>query len=132
MKHENGVDRCPRCEEKLKEANSTLIAFFYWVRTNHPDVHISWSFRDEANQDQCFSAGLSRLRWPNSPHNALNLLGQACSEALDLFRLNGDGKAEWPADYFKAINDETKTAGLPILWGGNFKHLGDLDHFQMT
>lgn len=130
MKHENGVEICSRCEDKLREADHALVSFFYWVKANHPEAHVSWSFRDQANQDQCFKAGLSKLQWPYSPHNKMDLMGSPCAEAIDLFKLNSLGRAEWPKDWFEQIANEAKTAEMPILWGGHFTHLGDLDHYQ--
>lgn len=132
MKHENGVEICSRCETKLQEAHPHLKVFFQWVKINHPDAHVSWTFRDQANQDECFRMGKSKLQWPKSPHNAMDLFGKPCSEAIDLFVLSNDGKAEWPTGWFKTVSQQMKDAGMPFKWGGDFKTLGDADHFQMA
>ena len=130
MKHQNGA-RCLRCEEKLKEANPEIVSFFYWLKPRYQKIHISWTFRDQANQDQFFMRGTSKLKWPNSPHNATDLMGKADSHAIDLFVLDDD-KALWPIETFKAIAKDVRDNKIPMIWGGDFIHLGDFDHFQMV
>lgn len=131
MKHENGVERCSRCENKLFTAHPTLVSWFYWVKSNHPDCHIAWSFRDEKSQHQAFESGKSKLDWPFSKHNCLDAIGNPQSKALDLFSLNDEGGAEFKKEYFEQIWHETQASNLPMKWGGNFKSLGDNDHFEI-
>lgn len=130
MKHQNGVT-CERCSAKLLEACSEIAAFFYWVKANHPEAHISWTFRDQANQEQMFRSGKSKLHWPESKHNVM-VDGRASSEAIDLFFLTDDGQAVWPRIWFDQIHKEVLEANLSIFWGGQWEKLGDFDHFQLV
>jgi len=130
MKHENGKP-CERCEQKLTEANPTLVSWFYWVKSNFPDTHIAWSFRDQASQDNAFFKGLSTLTWPNSKHNVVDENGKPCAEALDLFQLGDDGKAYFLHAFYKNVHELTEKEMLPIKWGGTFKNFPDNDHFEL-
>lgn len=124
---------CPLCELKLKDAHPILVDWFVkLIKRVHPDAHISWSYRDEVNQDQCFAEGKSKLRWPDSPHNKRDpVLLTPRSEALDLFQLDEQGQAKWPPGWFKQIADETVISGDQIFWGGHFKTIHDADHYQI-
>lgn len=120
-------DTCPGCEKKLEMAHVDLVNWFRnVVKPAHPDCHISWSFRDRASQDQAYAEGKSKLPWPESKHNSNP------AEAIDLFELASNGMACWNWKYFKQIADEAKEKALPIRWGGDFKHLGDTDHFELN
>lgn len=130
MKHQNDTD-CPRCTQKLAEARNELVSFFYWVKGNYPEIHVSWSFRDQANQDEAFRTGKSKLSWPKSKHNRMDSNGNPASEALDLFVLDRFGKAQWPYHTLKQIADEVANMNLAIKWGGTFKSIGDFDHFEL-
>lgn len=131
-KHANGTPACAACEAKLKDAHHDLGEWFRdHVKSKYPDAHISWSFRDQANQDQCFSDGKSKLKFPMSAHNKSDDAGNPCSMALDLFQLDYNGVARWAFGYFRNIADDAEALGLPIFWGGKWPHLGDSDHYSL-
>lgn len=127
MKHEPG-DKCPSCEEKLTQADPRLAAWFETVKARFKDAHISWSFRDEKSQDEAFAAGKSALKWPDSAHNHMEG-SQPMAQALDLFQLSTQGNAIYNPGWFRAINEFSQGAGL--VWGGQFRSLGDFDHWQL-
>ena len=127
--HVNGTD-CPLCKDKLLQADMKLqIWFLRDVKPHWPSTHISWSYRDEANQEQAFKDGKSRLHFPNSAHNKRDaILLTPCAKALDLFQLFA-GEAHFPIQLYQAIADSLDH-GL-MRWGGTFKDLGDSDHFEL-
>jgi len=131
MKHTNDGATCPSCEEKLKDAHPEIAEWFRTkVKARHQDCHVSWSFRDKANQNQCVAEGKSKLAFPMSAHNKSDDQGNPCALALDLFELCSNGMARWAWAYFRAIAEEAKADGISIKWGGDWKSLGDADHFQ--
>lgn len=122
---------CALCTEKLKQAHPYLKSWFPKVKSRHFDAHISWSYRDKEAQEQAFSEGKTHQHFPNSPHNQMDIDGNPRSLALDLFRLSDHG-AVWEAAFFRKIWDECVYDGDEMIWGGNFRSLGDSDHFQFN
>lgn len=128
--HVEGVASCPLCELKLKDAHPLMVGFFRdYVKAKFPQAHISWTFRDEKNQNDCFASGKSKLRWPLSKHNAL-ADGKPCARAIDLFMIV-KGQALWPESFFRQVADLCEEEELPIYWGGNWKKFPDGDHFEL-
>jgi hypothetical protein len=122
---------CELCSLKLTQADSYLANWFNdKVKTAYPDAHVSWSFRNRAQQNDCVSDGKSKEPWPTSKHN-FTINGLPHSLALDLFQIDDSGRAVWDEAFFRAVNEMNEKAGLPIVWGGTFKMLHDLDHFQI-
>lgn len=75
--------------------------------------------------------GKSKLKYPLSMHNKCDAKGNPRSLALDLFELDFNGIGRWAYGYFRTIAQEADKDGAPIFWGGNWKKLGDFDHFQL-
>lgn len=125
MSHHTHDPVCPLCVEKLHDADPALHDIYLQVKAEFPDAHISWTFRDEANQNQFFQDGKTRCRWPNSKHN------RKPSRAMDLFQLRPDNVAAWPAPWFRSIADFLTSIGAPIQWGGHWKTIGDGDHYEL-
>ena len=130
MKHVNRIDDCPRCETFLKLAHPKIVEWWRAIKPNFSHVHIYCSYRDVGEQNKAFAEGLSRLKFPNSRHNHLenNL---PASLALDLFQLSEEGIALFPYKFYLKIWELTQTLKYPIRWGGNFKNLGDSNHFEI-
>lgn len=130
-KHENhSIEKlCPSCAEKLLDADIRLRNWFLeTVNPKFPNAHISWSYRDAENQNKAFAQSRTNFVYPLSPHNKTNNIGKPYARALDLFKLTEDGKADFPFDFYKSISE---LITKDMKWGGNFKHLGDSDHFQL-
>lgn len=130
MMHAQNETECPRCEAFLKLAHPRIVEWFAAIKTTFSNAHIYCSFRNEFDQNKAFSEGLSRLKFPNSRHNHLehNL---PASLALDLFQLTEQNTALFPYKFYKQIWDLTQTLKYPVRWGGNFKNLGDSNHFEI-
>lgn len=58
--------------------------------------------------------------------------GKPCAIAMDLFQLGTDGKAHFPIAYYASIWEKIKETHPFVFWGGNFKTLGDSNHFQLN
>lgn len=129
--HTAGQD-CPLCLLKLKQAHPYLGEWFLALKRKYVNVHVSWSFRNQEEQTQCFKDGKTKLQWPYSPHNNMNASNEPFALALDLFQEDEDGVARWSQPFFMKVNEENVAAGEPIAWGGRFKTLADLDHFQFN
>lgn len=120
---------CLLCQEKLSQANSYLQEWFDKVKKSYPDIHISWSFRDQASQDEAFATGHSKFKWPTSSHNAM-VGGKPCAAALDLFQLDLDGRAVFNPIFYTKLSEQCVKDQDEIIWGGHFRSISDLDHFQ--
>ena len=119
--HHTSEPVCPLCEQKLSAAHEKLIEWFHDLKSRHPDVHISWSFRDETSQEQAFQDGKTKLHFPLSAHNKQPAM------ALDIFQIDDSGKAKWDPVFCAKVAQES-----PLLrWGGDWKSLGDRDHFEL-
>ena len=129
--HEDGPV-CSGCEQKLTQANPVLAKWFHTVvKPAYPFMHISWSFRDQANQNACVANGTSKLPWPQSAHNNV-VSGVPAANALDLFE-QVNGKLVYNAAHLKAVADmSANLSGVKLLWGGQWPSLGDKDHFQVA
>lgn len=121
---------CPLCTEKALQAIPELAAWFGRVKAKYPNVHISWSYRDAANQEKAVIEGRSKLHYPNSAHNKVDPKGAPAARALDLFLIDDDGAARFPGLWYAKLNADNVAAHEPIFWGGQWKKFGDLDHFE--
>ena len=117
---------CPLCEEKLLQADTRLVNWFHAAKVKHPDLHVSWSYRDQSSQEQAVLDKVSRLTFPDSAHN------KSPSLALDVFQINDQGVACWNRAFLSALNDESVAGGYALKWGGQWKDLGDYDHFEIA
>lgn len=124
--HHTSDPVCPLCELKLKDAHDKLGEWFRDMKGKHPSLHISWSYRDKASQEQAVSHGASKLHYPASAHNKMPSL------ALDVFQIDESGRASFDPVFCAKLNSESQAAGYTLKWGGQWKSLGDSDHFQIT
>jgi hypothetical protein len=130
--HSPGPDgRCAGCLDKLSAVDPYLQNWFWTsVIPKFPNAHVSWGFRDEEMQNSCLAAGTTKLEWPNSAHN------KSPARAIDLFQIipgndTSSPVAIWAPAFFVSLSDMIAKEDLPILWGGQWKELGDKDHFEL-
>lgn len=132
MKHTNDTSTCDLCEEKLKQAHPEMAEWYRTqVKPKYPDAHISWTYRDQVSQNQAHAEGKSKLSYPLSAHNKSDDQGNPCALAIDLFQLCSNGMASWDWKYFKQIADDMKAYNTNMIWGGDFKTIGDADHMEL-
>lgn len=88
--------------------------------------------RDREEQNQAFDTGKSKAKWGQSKHNVIPGVRE-WSDAIDA--------APYPIDWnnhvrFSEMNDKVqaiaKKKGYKIKWGGNFKNLKDLGHWEVA
>jgi hypothetical protein len=130
MNHHTHDPVCPLCEDKLFTAHDYLKGWFRSLKSRYPNVHVSWAYRGQADQEEFFKEGKTRAHYPHSAHNKTDEAGKPCSLALDLFQIDEDGVARFSPLFYAKIADESEKDGALILWGGTFKNIGDRDHFQ--
>lgn len=104
--------------------------WFEQIKEKHEDLHISWSYRDQIDQEKAFNDGASRLHYPASTHNKTDSQNKPCSRALDLFQ-QIDGVFVADPAFFSKLNQENASEGIKLRWGGQFKTLGDSGHFEL-
>jgi hypothetical protein len=129
LHHESG-QQCPLCTEKLTQAHQLMVDWFNWAKLNYPELHISWSFRNEDEQSADFMTGRSNAQWPNSKHNNM-VNGAPSALALDVFCLLPNGTASFDTTFYSELADKTDAANYAVSWGGSFLTLKDCDHFEV-
>lgn len=132
MSFHNGGISCNGCETLLNNAHPNFRAWFYKRKNKFPDLHIAVTYRDEKTQNDAVAEGKSRLKFPQSAHNWTHK-GSPCSRAVDIFQINKDFPGgKWDGIFCAQINDLNKQEKEALFWGGEWKTLGDNDHFQFS
>jgi hypothetical protein len=124
--HHTSDPICRLCEDKLQAVKKELQDWFHAVKAKYPSVHISWGYRDQADQDAVFAQGKSREKFPMSPHNKTPAM------AIDIFQINDKGQAVFDTAFFASLAATIKEQRLPFIWGGWFSTISDKDHFQFN
>lgn len=131
--HHTSDPACPLCDFKLTQADPYLS---WWYKTvvkpNFQRAHISWSYRDQENQEQCFRDGKSKLHYPHSRHNKMDENGNPKAEALDLFEIDENGIGVWHPGFFVQINSINESRAIAVEWGPKIGMPWDGDHFQLA
>ena len=128
--HHSNAGECVLCAEKLKGVHPDLATWFLDLKHRFPDAHISWGFRNKADQERMVAEGKSKAHFGQSKHNYTKD-GKPCSEALDLFALDDNGAACFPYWYYEAIWLDIKKNDELIEWAWNWKSFKEADHFQL-
>lgn len=129
--HHTSDNPCTLCEMKLSQAHPDLGKWFRDLKSRHENVHISWSYRDQTSQEKAFSDGASKLHYPDSAHNKTEA-DAPHAMALDIFQIDDSGKAVFDPVFCAKVNQESLDLGYALKWGGQWKSLGDSDHFQLA
>lgn len=129
--HHTSDPVCALCDLKLEQAHPFMLDWFRRVKAKYPNAHISWTYRDKIAQEQAFLDHRTHDHFPNSPHNRENPETKLPeSLAIDLFQIDEDGVALFSPKFYLSVAQDCKAEKSPIKWGGEFKTLGDYDHFQ--
>lgn len=93
------------------------------------DFGITEGFRDRATQNKYFCEGKSNC------DGYTNISKHQKGEAIDIMVYDENGKGTWEQKYyyqvagiFKAL---AKKNNINIRWGGDFKNLVDMPHFEL-
>lgn len=112
--------------ERLSTCHPDLQRIFNEV-IKEMDCTIVCGYRAEKEQNMAYESGYSQLRFPYSKHNTNPSL------AIDVIpypSLYSDSKAIYHfAGYVKGIANKLH---IPIKWGGEWKTLVDLPHYELT
>ena len=110
------------------------------LRACHPDIQrvvelaasrfpftVLCGFRGEEEQTKAFAEGKSRAKWGESKHNATP------SQAVDLAPLPIDWE-NLPRFRTMAnvVLQAAKELNVQLVWGGDFKKLKDMPHFELA
>ena len=89
------------------------------------DITILCGHRDEETQNKAYDKGASLAKWPESEHNEMP------SNAVDAAPYPVNWKdTERFARMAGIIEGIAHSKKIPIKWGGDFKNLKDMPHFQ--
>lgn len=130
LHHQSG-SVCGLCVGKLDQAAPELRRWFKEMKAIFPTLHVSCAYRGKEEQNKAFASGKSKLKFPESRHNAVDRDGRPAARALDVFSLTEEGIASFAAPFYEAIWKECKKRQDCVVWGGNWKSLGDANHFEL-
>lgn len=114
-------DRLATCDKRLQDLANMMLA-----RSSF-DLTITCGYRTEQEQNEAFEKGKSRARFGQSKHNIFP------SKAIDIcpYPINWDCKdPRWQEMALNAMWCAGKL-GFEIAWGGSFKSIKDLPHFEL-
>jgi len=118
------ASRRATCNPVLQEVFNELIKTY--------DHTILCGERGKQDQNNAYATGKSKAKWGQSKHNVIPGVREY-SDAIDA--------APYPIDWnnhvrFAEMNDKVqeiaKKKGVKINWGGNFKSIKDLVHWEIA
>lgn len=146
---QRSLDRLGGCHADIRRVADAALA------SSPFDLTVVTGFRKQAEQDEAFRVGRSKLRWPDSKHNHRDVLGDPCSLAVDLAPYLQPGWIPWGSkeEHGHTIAQQLRywdiLAGvvlgaaeslhIPMRWGGDWNRNGilvdqtfhDLPHFEL-
>jgi hypothetical protein len=116
----------------LEKCHPDLKTWFHKVKAKYINVHISYGWRGQAEQDQLKAEGKSDVSFPDSKHNVMLLDGTPMSHAIDLFQVDDDGVARFSLPFYKLVSSQIDPKVDRVRWGIVLKS-GSVDgpHFQL-
>lgn len=115
---QTSLDRLATCHPDLQRLFNDVIQY--------RDCSILVGHRCEADQDVACATGKSHTPWPTSKHNSEpSMAVDAAPYPLvweDIQRFK---------DFADFVMGRAAELGIKIRWGGTFKTLCDLDHFEI-
>ena len=117
----SSLNNLKSCDKRLQDMANMMLA-----RSDF-DLTITCGFRGEKEQNDAFLRGASKARFGQSKHNTMP------SQAIDIcpYPINWDtNDRRWQEMALNAMWCAGKL-GITITWGGSFKSLKDLPHFQL-
>lgn len=99
------------------------------------DFTILCGYRGEAEQNELYAQGRSKLRYPDSKHNRTDIRGNPMSWAVDVapwfkeaphIRWDSPREFRWLAGFFIGIGHSIAvSSGYTLRWGGDWDSDGD-------
>lgn len=128
--HHTSDPECLLCDQKVSGCHPYMQTWWKWIKSKHPDIHVAWGWRGKGDQDIAVATGHSCDQFPHSPHNKVDADGKPCSDAIDIFQINDQGKDIWDPLFCSNIYTESSINGYALTWGGNYKRLKDFCHME--
>lgn len=114
-----------QCDLRLQELFNEVI--------KHYDCVVICGFRNEADQNEAFDNGRSKLQWPDSKHNKMP--SKAVDVAFFPIEWNNTKKMIHFGGFVQGV---AAKMGIKIRWGGDFNQNGKFDdrffdavHFEL-
>lgn len=113
-------DNLAQCDQQLQDVLNEAIKYF--------DFSVICGHRDREAQDRAYNEGNSTLKWPNSKHNSYP------SRAVDVVPYPGGFSNDNATFYLLAtyILRAASLLGIRVTWGGHWRSLKDLPHFELN
>lgn len=111
--------------ERLSQCHPDLQRVVELAAGRYPMAVIQ-GHRGEKEQNEAFSRGNSKLKWPNSKHNSLP------SMAVDLVPMPLDWNNVKRFDELAVVvKAAAKELGVELVWGGDWKSFKDRPHYEL-
>lgn len=117
----SSTERLVTCDKKLQEMADMML------RRSSFDLTITCGYRTEDEQNEAYKNGKSRAKFGESKHNFFP------SKAIDIcpYPINWDNNdSRWQEMALNAMWCAGKL-GFEITWGGSFKSIKDMPHFEL-
>lgn len=112
------ADRLKTCHPDLQRVFDEVIKRY--------DCSIICGHRGQAEQDEAFRTGHSKLRWPSSRHNSTP------SQAVDAVPFPVDwGNKKRFEELAMVVKEVADELDVKISWGGDWKTFKDLPHYEL-
>jgi len=128
--------RLRTCKPEIREVFETVLAL------GIIDFGVSCGVRTKEEQNKAYSEGRSKLKWPKSKHNVINL--DRLSNAVDVYiYIKGKGISYHQGHcciLAGLVLGEAARRGIKMRWGGNWdmdsepltdQRFQDLVHFEL-
>ena len=121
--------RLASCHEDLQRVANEVI--------KHIDCTVVCGHRDEKAQNDAFRNRLSKARWGESKHNAVNEAGEPESRAMDLMPYHDSlPHIQWKntqeiTEFANFVLGVAAGLGVKLKWGGRFKNFFDGPHYEL-
>ena len=114
-------DRLATCDKKLQDLADMML------ERSPFDLTITCGYRTKDEQEEAYKSGKSRAKFGQSKHNVFP------SKAIDIVPLPVNWDSKDPRWTEMALNAMwcAGVIGIEITWGGSFKTLKDMPHFEL-
>lgn len=112
------ADRLKTCHPDLQRVFNEVIKRY--------DCSVICGHRAQAEQDEAFRIGVSKVRWPSSRHNSTP------SQAVDAVPFPVDwGNKKRFEELAMVVKEVADELDVKISWGGDWKTFKDLPHYEL-
>jgi peptidoglycan L-alanyl-D-glutamate endopeptidase CwlK len=135
MKHYYRGDKPTRFSdtsiERLSSCHLDLHTLFTSLAHDGWDITIVCGHRDCAAQTIAFESGNSEVNWPDSKHNSTPSMAVDAAPYIPGVGIPWDDPEPWYM-LAGAVQAKAKQLDITVRWGGLFKTLVDLPHWELV